>query len=137
MALKSGNLLKTMAGAAEGAFAGSWQEIKTYTVPELEKIASTIVSIEANVAAKNYNQAVADLILRMQLRATQSVIVATTGLLLLQVERALNTILSAIADVVNKAIGALPGIDVSHFQGEVDWEAVAATGGRFAFIKAT
>jgi lysozyme len=31
----------------------------------------------------------------------------------------------------------LPGIDVSHFQGEVDWSAVAATGVRFAFIKAT
>jgi hypothetical protein len=105
MALKTSNLLKTMVGAAEGAFAGSWQDIKSYTVPELQKIASTIVSIEANVAAKNYSQDVANLILRMQLRATESVIVATTGLLLLQVERALNQILSAIADLVNKAIG--------------------------------
>jgi lysozyme len=33
--------------------------------------------------------------------------------------------------------GYLPGIDVSHYQGEVDWAAVAATGVRFAFIKAT
>ena len=63
------------------------------------------MSIEANVAARNYTQDVANLILRMQLRATESVIVATTGLLLLQVEQALDTILSAIADVVNKAIG--------------------------------
>jgi lysozyme len=31
----------------------------------------------------------------------------------------------------------LAGIDVSHFQGEVDWGAVAAAGIRFAFIKAT
>jgi lysozyme len=31
----------------------------------------------------------------------------------------------------------LAGIDVSHFQGEVDWRAVAAAGVRFAFIKAT
>jgi hypothetical protein len=105
MALNTGSLTKTMVSAAEGAFAGSWQDIKSYTVPELQKIASTIVSIQANVAAKNYTQQVADLILRMQLRATQSVIVATTGLLLLQVESALNKILSAIADVVNKAIG--------------------------------
>jgi hypothetical protein len=105
MALKTGNLAKTMVGAAEAAFAGSWQNIKTYTIPELQKIASTIVSIEANVAAKNYTQDVANLILRMQLRATQSVIVATTGLLLLHVEQALNQILSAIAGVVNKAIG--------------------------------
>jgi lysozyme len=31
----------------------------------------------------------------------------------------------------------LPGIDVSHYQGEVDWQAVALSGVRFAFIKAT
>lgn len=31
----------------------------------------------------------------------------------------------------------LAGIDVSHYQGEVDWPAVAASGVRFAFIKAT
>jgi lysozyme len=31
----------------------------------------------------------------------------------------------------------LAGIDVSHFQGEIDWRAVAAAGVRFAFIKAT
>ena len=105
MALKSGSLAKTMVSAAEGAFTGCWEQIESYTVPELQKIAATIVSIEANVVAKNYNQDVADLILRMQLRATQSVIVATTGLLLLQVEQALNKILGAIADVVNKAIG--------------------------------
>jgi len=105
MPLETGSLAKTMVGAAEGAFAGSWQNIKDYTVPELEKIASTIVSIEANVAAGNYTEDVAKLILRMQLRATQSVIVATTGLLLLHVEQALNQILSAIAGVVNKALG--------------------------------
>jgi lysozyme len=31
----------------------------------------------------------------------------------------------------------LSGIDVSHYQGEVDWPAVAASGVCFAFIKAT
>ena len=29
------------------------------------------------------------------------------------------------------------GVDVSHYQGEIDWEALAAQGVRFAFIKAT
>ena len=105
MALKSPSLVKTMVGAAEGAFGDCWDDIEKYTIPELEKIASTIVSIEANVVARNYTQAVADLILRMQLRATQSVIVATTGLLLLQVEQAIDKCLDAIAGVVNKALG--------------------------------
>jgi GH25 family lysozyme M1 (1,4-beta-N-acetylmuramidase) len=31
----------------------------------------------------------------------------------------------------------LPGIDVSHWQGDIDWSKVAATGRRFAFVKAT
>ena len=35
------------------------------------------------------------------------------------------------------ADGPLPGIDVSHWQGTVDWKAVAADGVEFAFIKAT
>lgn len=99
------SLLSAMVSAAEGAFAGSWSDIKSYAVPELEKIASTIVSIEANVAAGRYTQETANLILRMQLRSTQAIIVATTGLLLLQVEKALNAILGAIADVVNTALG--------------------------------
>jgi GH25 family lysozyme M1 (1,4-beta-N-acetylmuramidase) len=31
----------------------------------------------------------------------------------------------------------LPGIDVSHWQGDIDWRRVAGAGKRFAFIKAT
>jgi hypothetical protein len=99
------SLVNTMVSAAEGAFGGSWSDIESYTTPELEKIASTIVSIEANVAAGRYTQDTANLILRMQVRSTEAIIVATTGLLLLQVENALNEILRAVADVVNKAVG--------------------------------
>lgn len=33
--------------------------------------------------------------------------------------------------------GPLPGIDVSHWQGAIDWDAVAGDGVEFAFIKAT
>jgi GH25 family lysozyme M1 (1,4-beta-N-acetylmuramidase) len=33
--------------------------------------------------------------------------------------------------------GALPGIDVSHHQGAIDWSQVAGAGTRFAFAKAT
>ncbi|MEL7065412.1 MAG: GH25 family lysozyme [Bacteroidota bacterium] len=31
----------------------------------------------------------------------------------------------------------IEGIDVSHYQGSIDWEAVAASGVKFAFVKAT
>jgi lysozyme len=33
--------------------------------------------------------------------------------------------------------GAVPGVDVSHYQAHVDWEAVAGGGERFAFAKAS
>ncbi|RCV52351.1 lysozyme, partial [Marinitenerispora sediminis] len=35
------------------------------------------------------------------------------------------------------APGGVPGIDVSHWQGSINWSAVAASGVRFAYIKAT
>jgi lysozyme len=35
------------------------------------------------------------------------------------------------------AASQLPGIDVSHWQGEIDWQAVKADGVRFVFAKAT
>jgi lysozyme len=33
--------------------------------------------------------------------------------------------------------GTLPGLDLSHFQGAVDWKSVASAGMAFAFLKAT
>ena len=33
--------------------------------------------------------------------------------------------------------GSLPGIDVSHYQGTIDWAQVSASGVRFAIAKAT
>ena len=35
------------------------------------------------------------------------------------------------------APAGLPGLDVSSWQGNVDWSSVAANGGRFAYVKAT
>ena len=39
--------------------------------------------------------------------------------------------------VVAQPLGAVPGIDVSHWQGSIDWAQVAAAGKRFAIAKAT
>lgn len=42
------------------------------------------------------------------------------------------------ARIVDLDVGpTLPGIDVSHWQGEIDWARVAGAGTRFAFLKAT
>ena len=34
-------------------------------------------------------------------------------------------------------MNTVPGLDVSYWQAEIDWQAVRATGVRFVFIKAT
>lgn len=39
--------------------------------------------------------------------------------------------------VVAQVLPGLPGIDVSHWNGTIDWDQVAASGKRFAFAKAT
>lgn len=39
--------------------------------------------------------------------------------------------------VIQPVFNALLGIDVSHYQGEIDWSKVAESGVTFAFIKAT
>ncbi|MFC7326950.1 GH25 family lysozyme [Marinactinospora rubrisoli] len=45
---------------------------------------------------------------------------------------------SSPAELATRAAPAgVPGIDVSHWQGGIDWGAVAASGVRFAYIKAT
>ena len=41
----------------------------------------------------------------MQLRASQSIVTATTALTLIQVEAAINAIIGAIKKTVNKAVG--------------------------------
>ncbi|MGH2635685.1 MAG: GH25 family lysozyme [Actinomycetota bacterium] len=41
------------------------------------------------------------------------------------------------SDVVAQPAGALPGIDVSHHQDDINWAKVAASGKRFAIAKAT
>lgn len=43
----------------------------------------------------------------------------------------------AVASVVTGEGGCLPGIDVSHFQGNVDWARVKAAGNVFGYAKAT
>ena len=44
---------------------------------------------------------------------------------------------TGVAPVIAQPANSLPGIDVSHHQGTIDWVQVAASGQRFAFAKAT
>jgi hypothetical protein len=107
MALQLDDLYQTMAGAAVGAFKGSWAGVKDYTLPELRKLASTFVDIELGLRARPrvYTKKSAQILLRMQLRGTQAIIMATTALTLIEIEKAINSILNAVKKTVNKAAG--------------------------------
>lgn len=107
MALHFNSLLQTMTSAASGALAGSWANVQNFTIPELKKLAMTFVDIEAGLMATppRYTRESAQILLRMQLRAFQAVVTATTALTLIELERAINSILAAVRDVVNGAVG--------------------------------
>jgi len=45
--------------------------------------------------------------------------------------------LNRILRPIGAAVASVTGIDVSHFQQDIDWKAVASAGARFCFIKAT
>jgi hypothetical protein len=106
MALDADALLSTMSHAAVDAFGQVWKDVKNYTLPELRKLAGTFVDIELGLAAQPpyYTRESADILFRMQVRATQSILTATTALTMMAVEKALNQILGAVRVAINQAV---------------------------------
>jgi len=106
MALDADALLSTMSQAAANAFGQMWKDVKNYTIPELRKLAGTFVDIELGLAARPpyYTRESADILFRMQVRATESILTATTALTMMAVEKALNEILAAVKVAINQAV---------------------------------
>ena len=106
MALDADALLSTMSQAAANAFGQVWKDVKNYTIPELRKLAGTFVDIELGLAARPpyYTKESADILFRMQVRATESILTATTALTMMAVEKALNEILAAVKVAINSAV---------------------------------
>jgi hypothetical protein len=106
MALDADALLSTMSHAAADAFGQVWKDVKNYTIPELRKLAGTFVDIELGLAAQPpyYTRESANILFRMQVRATQSILTATTALTMMAVEKALNQILAAVRVAINQAV---------------------------------
>ena len=103
MALDVGSLSSAMINAGQGLGGSLWNQMQSFALPELKKIAIQIVSIEEN--ADQFTPGGAKALLDMQINATVGVIVAMTTLTLLDVQEAINAILRAVEGVVNKAIG--------------------------------
>jgi hypothetical protein len=102
MALDTGTLVQAMTTAGENLGNALWNQMRTYALPELSKIAIQIVAIEENI--NDYTPEGAKVLLDMQKQASLGVIVAMTTLTLLDVQDAINTILQAIKTTVNAAV---------------------------------
>jgi Na+/H+-translocating membrane pyrophosphatase len=96
-------LTNSMITAGKGLVTGVWQQMETYAIPELKKIAVQIASIAENIT--QYTPEGAKILLEMQVKATIGVIVAMTSLTMLAVQNAINAILGAVRDFVNGAVG--------------------------------
>lgn len=102
MALDISELTAALRGAGEGLGGSVWSQMRSFALPELDKIAIQIKAIADN--AEDYTPEGARALLDMQVRASVAVIVAMTSLMLLDVQKALNQILDAVKAMVNGAL---------------------------------
>jgi hypothetical protein len=113
MAVKVDDIFNEMMGAGSAAFGAGWSAVAKYAPAEFRKMAVQIEDIASNVlkyqADKNqvYSADTGQVLLKMHKRSLEAVLVATTQLTLIAVEKAINAIL----DVLKKAFqGALATI---------------------------
>jgi hypothetical protein len=105
MALDVGSLASQMLGVALPLLQKDAQDAKSFATLEFTKIAQTIASIGAQLAAGEISQEQAGLYLDMQKNASQTVLLSLEGLGLLAVESAINAALGVIKTTVNTAVG--------------------------------
>lgn len=105
MSINVEDILIPMVNAAKDSFEKNWPEIKDFAIPELNKIAIEIVSIEFLVKSGRVTEGAASVLLDMQINASRAILLALKGMSLLMVEQAINASLKAIEDIVNQAFG--------------------------------
>lgn len=105
MSLDIEDLGKKLLSALQGSLREVWAKAQAFAKPEAQKIAQTIVSIEASYLAGEITEEQARLLLEMQKNASRAVILAVQVIGLVAAEKAINDALSAVKDLVNKAVG--------------------------------
>jgi len=102
MAINADDVLKEMVSAAAAAFGTGWDAVQKYAPAEFRKMALQIEDIANNVAAyeldsrDGYAPETGRILLQMQRRSCEAVLVATTHLTLLAVQKALDAILDVL-----------------------------------------
>jgi hypothetical protein len=91
-------IFEEMMGAGKKAFGESWDAVANYAPAEFRKMAIQITEIAQNVAkykldkSEGYSPQTGKLLMKMQRTAAESVLVATTQLNLIAVQKAMDAI---------------------------------------------
>jgi hypothetical protein len=102
MELNFDNLLSSITDAASSAFGEGWESIKDYAPAEFKKISTQLIDIVENVAnyeedeSQGYSPETGKILFKMQLTASESVLVAISALTLIAVQNAINRILDVL-----------------------------------------
>ncbi len=105
MALDVDSLATPMLNAALPLLKQDASDAESFAKTEFTKLAQTLVSIEAQLAAGQITQDQASLLLDMQKNASRAVLLALKGMALVAAQNAINAALGAIGGIVNKALG--------------------------------
>jgi len=105
MAIDVEKLGKDMFEAAFGVLKARAPKIKILAEGEFKKIAQTMLTIEAELAAGEITRDEAALLVEMQKSATRSVLLMSEGMSLIVAERAINSALDVGRAAVNTATG--------------------------------
>lgn len=102
MSVTAQKIFDEMMDAAEDAFGEGWDAVKVYAPAEFRKMAVQLEEIAGNVArykrdrSQGYSPQTAKVLLQMQRRAFESVLIATTRLTLIAVQKALDAIFKSL-----------------------------------------
>ncbi|HZO01579.1 MAG TPA: hypothetical protein VFB93_10290 [Burkholderiales bacterium] len=95
-------IFREMMRAGEKAFGESWDAVSNYAPAEFRKMAIQITEIAQNVAkykldkSEGYSPATGKLLMKMQRTAAESVLVATTQLNLIAVQKAMDAMVKVL-----------------------------------------
>ena len=113
MKLTINNIYKTILDEAGDAFGEGWDSIKNYAPVEFKKMSTQLKDIAKNVAKyaidqnDGYSPETGKILLKMQVTATESVLVAISALTLIAVQNAINNIFEALKNMFSELVPIL------------------------------
>lgn len=113
MELNFDNVLDTILDEASNAFGEGWDSIKGYAPVEFKKVTTQLLDITENVAKylldsnDGYSPETGQILLKMQVTATESVLVAISALTLIAVQNAINNIFEVLKSTFSELVPIL------------------------------